>query len=76
MDDTLITLSPALPPASNIPQECEGTLLLSKSKALGRSIKVTNKGCFCSQLFSCTCLRVMTMSIADLLALKPHKDSQ
>ena len=46
--------------------------LLTKSKALVRSMKAMYSGSHCSLHFSCSCLREKTMSIVDLPALKPH----
>ena len=48
--------------------------LLTKSKALVRSMKAMYSGLGCSLHFSCSCLRERTMSIVDLTALKPHCD--
>ena len=43
--------------------------LLTKSKALVRSMKAMYSGLHCSLQFSCSCLRKKTMSIVDLPAL-------
>ena len=46
--------------------------LLTKSKALVRSINAMYNGPLCSRNFFSTCLSEKIMSIVDLLALSPH----
>ena len=46
--------------------------LLTKSKALVRSMNAIYSGCLCSRHFSCSCPRENTMLMVDRLALKPH----
>ena len=48
--------------------------LLTKSKALVKSMKGMYGGLCCSLHFSYSCFRETTMSIVGLLALKPHCD--
>lgn len=46
--------------------------LLTKSKALVRSMNIMYNGWPCSLLFSWSCLREKILSVVDLPALKPH----
>ena len=46
--------------------------LLTVSNALVRSTKVMYSPLFCSLHFSCSCLRLNTISVVLLFALKPH----
>ena len=49
--------------------------LLTRSKAIVRSMKAMKSGCLSSLHFSWSCLSEKIMSTVDLLARKPHYDS-
>ena len=50
----------------------DSPFLLTKSRALVRSIKAMYNGYLCSRHFSCSCPSEKIMSIVDLPALNPH----
>merc|ERR1712096_161117 len=49
--------------------------LLTRSKALVRSMKAIYKGTFCSLHFSCSCRTEKIISVVERLDLNPHWDS-